>query len=373
MQVRLLQDLIRIPSENNGVTGYENEVQLFFHGWLVRHGIDARLIYPENISGFDDLPGRLREHNMRNRPLVTAVLKGNRPGKRLLLLAHADTVPVGSLKDWTDSPFSGKLENGRIYGRGSSDDKWGLALMGWLAVTLKQSGCDFPGELVIAAVPDEECGGGNGTIAVFASGVTADEAIYLDGGSNQTIWNAGLGGGFCRIYGNDHETVRKEIYAFKETLRKRMEQHPLFGPAFFPLIEKQFFLMEEGKDSISCFLDTLPGDDEAEMKKDFESRLPGCRFVWMSRFLKPAAVPPDSPLVTGLQAAFRRTTGRDLLAIGGVQSDQGLVVTYGKIPCILFGCGRRGLPGSSHLPDEFVEVERLKETCETVRQYVLNS
>lgn len=81
-------------------------------------------------------------------------------------------------------------------------------------------------------------------------------------------------------------------------------------------------------------------------------------------------MPPDSTLVTGLQNAFREFTGRELPAIGGVQSDQGLVIAFGGIPCILFGCGRRGLPGSSHLPDECVETERLEETCRTILQWL---
>ena len=48
------------------------------------------------------------------------------------------------------------------------------------------------------------------------------------------------------------------------------------------------------------------------------------------------------------------------------------MMTYAGIPCILFGCGRRGLPGSSHLPDEFVETERLEETYQTIRRWLLN-
>ena len=35
----LLQALIRIPSENNGVTGYENDVQQFFYSWLKDHDL----------------------------------------------------------------------------------------------------------------------------------------------------------------------------------------------------------------------------------------------------------------------------------------------------------------------------------------------
>ena len=111
----LLQALIRIPSENNGVTGYENDVQQFFYSWLKDHDLDATLTYIEDIPGIDKFPGRLMERNMCNRPIVTARLKGNRPGKTILLLAHADTVPVGNLKDWDYSPFCGDLIDGNIY------------------------------------------------------------------------------------------------------------------------------------------------------------------------------------------------------------------------------------------------------------------
>ena len=47
---------------------------------------------------------------------------GREPG--LLLNAHVDTVPPGN---YQGDPFSGKLIGGRIVGRGSSDDKAGVA------------------------------------------------------------------------------------------------------------------------------------------------------------------------------------------------------------------------------------------------------
>lgn len=367
LTVELLQQLIRIPSENNGVTGYENEVQKFYADWLVQHGIEAKLIYPENIPGFDQLPGRLLEHNMTNRPTVIASLKGNRPGIKRLFLAHADTVPVGKLSGWSDSPFSGKIENGCIYGRGASDDKWGLAVMASLLLSLKADGCDFPGEITIAAVPDEEYGGGNGTLTALVSIAGADEAIYLDGGSNQTLWASGLGGGFFRGYGEDPAKIRQVLMAEKEDIRKRLDAHVAFGPDFFPMIEKQFYsVSDEADGSVSCFIDVLPGEDEEDLKKRIEAQLPGCRIEWMSRFLKPHHVTPDTRLVTTLRAAFQKVTGRELTIIGGVQSDAGLVNFFGKIPCVAFGCGRRGLPGSSHQYDEFVEIKAMSKVEDTL-------
>lgn len=90
--IALLQKLIQIPSENNGVTGYEKQIQRFYHDWLKEHGIPAEWIEPETILGFDQHPARLLKHDIRNRPLVIARMQGKRLGKKHLLLAHADTV-----------------------------------------------------------------------------------------------------------------------------------------------------------------------------------------------------------------------------------------------------------------------------------------
>jgi acetylornithine deacetylase/succinyl-diaminopimelate desuccinylase-like protein len=46
------------------------------------------------------------------------------PGKpTLLIYGHYDVQPVDPLNEWKDDPFSGKVKDGYIYGRGSSDDK----------------------------------------------------------------------------------------------------------------------------------------------------------------------------------------------------------------------------------------------------------
>ncbi len=367
---QLLQNLIRIPSENNGTTGYEEHVQRFYFEYLKAHGINAEFFYPEEIPGFDSHPGRMKEHSMHFRPVVVGRINGNRQGKTLLLLAHADTVPVGELALWNDSPFSGKLENGRIYGRGSGDDKWGMAAMAFIAIELLKRKCDFPGTLLIASVCDEEAGGGNGTVSLFAKGIHADEAIYLDGGSNQTIWHAGLGGGFCTVSGPEKEKIRRTIFDVKEDIRLRLSAHPCFGESFFKIIEKQFFLTRETTDGLSFFLDMIPGEDENTLKRSFEQRLPGYRFKWISRFLKPAMVPKESAFVMKLADSFEHVAGRRPQIGGGIQSDQGLVMHYGKIPCVLFGCGRRGMDGANHLPDEFIEVRAFEEICRAVLDYI---
>ena len=46
----------------------------------------------------------------------------------IVLSGHFDTVPLGN-KNWTADPFAGDIYDGKIWGRGSSDMKGGLAAM----------------------------------------------------------------------------------------------------------------------------------------------------------------------------------------------------------------------------------------------------
>jgi putative selenium metabolism hydrolase len=83
---------------------------------------------------------------------------GNMPGKKVLLDAHIDTVPVGEEEKWTKNPFGGEVVDGKIYGRGASDMKGALAAMLVAVKNFKDKNKgDFSGEVVVAGVVHEEC------------------------------------------------------------------------------------------------------------------------------------------------------------------------------------------------------------------------
>lgn len=89
---------------------------------------------------------------------VLGCLRGGRPGKRVLLDGHIDTVPVGDRSAWSHDPFGGEIDGGRLYGRGASDMKAAVAAFtaaaGFFAA---DRGGDFPGEIWVAGVVQEEC------------------------------------------------------------------------------------------------------------------------------------------------------------------------------------------------------------------------
>lgn len=84
---------------------------------------------------------------------------GNGP-KKIAFDAHIDTVEVGNLKNWTFDPFSGEIKDGKVWGRGASDQKGGAASMITAGRILKELG--YGGEYTCYftfTVMEEDCDG----------------------------------------------------------------------------------------------------------------------------------------------------------------------------------------------------------------------
>lgn len=108
---------------------------------------------------------------------ITWRIKGNRPGKRILLDGHIDTVPVPDASKWHFDPFGAEISEGRIYGRGASDMKGAVAAMvcaaRFFAADMKG---DFPGEIIVAGTVHEECFEGIAAKKIL-QGITPDLVI----------------------------------------------------------------------------------------------------------------------------------------------------------------------------------------------------
>ena len=107
-------------------------------------------------------------------------------GKPILFLAHMDVVPAHR-GDWERDPFKLIEENGYFFGRGSEDNKSGLATVAATFMTLKAEGFKPSRDLVIVFSGDEETSGvtTQRLLAEHKELVDAEFAINTDAGGGQ--------------------------------------------------------------------------------------------------------------------------------------------------------------------------------------------
>ena len=142
--VKLVKTLIGIPSPNP--PGDAQDVARFVAEWLERAGASVRVIAP---------PEKPEAHS------VIATIGTGDPV--VMLHAHLDTVPVADLERdrWSSDPFVALERDGRVYGKGSVDDKGPLAAM--MIALKKLATRTHHGTLVLVAAAEEEVGGQLGT------------------------------------------------------------------------------------------------------------------------------------------------------------------------------------------------------------------
>lgn len=159
--VALTQALVRIDSRNPSLADDgpgEGEVATALGQVLQGWGFEVEL--PEASPG---------------RPNVVARM-GPRDAPALMFAGHLDVVATEGM---THAPFDSDLRDGRIYGRGSTDMKSGIAAMCAAAALALEPGDRAKRQIVIAAVADEEYES-IGMRALLDSGVRAEAAIVTE-------------------------------------------------------------------------------------------------------------------------------------------------------------------------------------------------
>ncbi|MFW9782836.1 MAG: M20 family metallopeptidase [Candidatus Heimdallarchaeota archaeon] len=149
------QKIIQIPSENP--PGKYNEVVKFTETKMKEIGLKTK-IKRRNVIG--EL--------------------GENEKKTIIFNAHYDTVEA--FENWTKDPFGGEIEHGKIYGRGSSDDKSCVTAEIFATKALKETGVDLNGKLIVTATGDEELGGLSGVKYLLSSGLIKGNVCLLGDG-----------------------------------------------------------------------------------------------------------------------------------------------------------------------------------------------
>jgi succinyl-diaminopimelate desuccinylase len=165
----LCSRLVQIPSENP--PGDTVQLASFIRDYLAMLHIPVEWHEP-----------------MGGRPNLVATIGSGSPN--LVLSGHLDEFPAG--QGWTRPPFSGAIEDGRIWGRGAGDMKAGLAVALTIASLMRELEVPLAGTLTLAFASDEETGGAWGTQWLLANvaGVRGDACLI---GESSGTWSAGIG------------------------------------------------------------------------------------------------------------------------------------------------------------------------------------
>jgi acetylornithine deacetylase len=399
--VELLQQLVRTDSVAIPPNGSETRGQLVLLEFLKAYSVDAEL-YDLEFLAESDHPYIRPDRNYKDRHNLIARINGTGRGRSLLLSGHMDTVPFGR-DEWNDSPLSGVVHNGRVYGRGSYDMKGGLVAAFAVAAALKKARVQLAGDLLCESVIDEEWGGGGGTLGARLRGDIADACVIPEP-TDLTIYRASRGGyvvdievsaGDPQSYFSKDEvvspampmgrllgwidewSVRRKAIDTGETYRGFSDPAPvqvlaLQAGSFDFEVPLSVPLMAR----VRLYFQFLPNEDVEsvikEIKQSFNSFCAGDPFF--SRYTPEWKALVEPPLL-GHELALDHELTQTLSGCAASVLETVPVVTGAEYPCdaflnqLYFGMptlvfGPRG--GGAHNVDEFVEVKSVLQTAEVL-------
>ena len=393
--LKLLEELIAIDSVNPSlVRGASGEQRAAEHvqKFLRAHGVVAEL-----------------EEAAPCRPNVVAHIGPPNATPSLMLVAHIDTVGAGDMRE----PFTPRIRDGKLYGRGALDIKSGVAAMCAAAVSIAR---DVASEnlrlarpFMIATVVDEECNS-IGTQELLRRGRSAEFAVVLEPTDLQLVvahkgyaWfeivtHGRAAHGSLPSEGRDAIRMMGRVLVALDELEKKMAArapHLRLGnaslhaslieggqelssyPAECRLQLERRMLPGEIEASVEAelreILETLEGASEkagenARGKSAVDENVAPFRATLRSGLgSRPAyEIDEGSALVKRAIVAVRRACGQCELAGMAAWTDTALLAAAG-IPGVIFGPSGRGLHGA----EEYVEVESVHQCAAALREIIL--
>lgn len=360
--VALLSALVRAKSV--WPANSEEEAAQVVARYLEAAGIETTLDYVQ--------PGR---------PNVLARLgRGN--GPTLLWNAHLDTVPPGNAAAWASDPFGAEVRDGKLYGRGASDDKGGVAVMAAAAAAVAKAGA-VDGTLKLSFVVGEETGH-VGTRAAIKRGLTADLAVVgewsgahrIGLGYRGALWlaietkgRAAHGSRPARGL-NAIDMMTQQVLPKLKATPLQFERDPLF------LIQEPSWnvgTIEGGvgtnvvADRCRATIDLriVPGQDPAVVLELLREQVRGLKYpggepapveITVLNAIGPFVTPREHAVAATLASSIRDVLGVDPEYFGktGV-SDANVLSHEASIPSLAYGPGN----ASGHEPNENVELSEL--------------
>lgn len=364
--VALTRELVRIDSRNPTlVAGAPGEARIaralaaVLEAWGFR--VELR----------DAAPGR---------PNVIARVGSGRPGARSLMLnGHLDVVGVEGM---VHPPWIATETDGRLFGRGSSDMKAGVAAMCAAATrAVSASGGTLDGEIIVAGVVDEEYSS-LGTRALVADGVRADAAIVTEP-TKLAIMPAHKGFVWMDVVVQGHaahgsrwdvgvDAIRHAglLLAALDAIDSELlpgREHPLLGrPSLHASTIAGGIGLSTYPDRCQFTIErrTIPGEATAVVLREIEeafdrvrARRPDLRATAALLFEQPPSdVSLDAPIVRALDGAMR-ACGEEVNVMGMSAWTDAAILNEAGIPAICFGPGDIAL---AHAAEEYVRVDEIE-------------
>ena len=351
--LQVLLDLLALPSVNG--TDREACVAEYLKNYFEAHGIVASLqkIDPKRSN-------------------VTAFLPGQDSSRTVLWNGHLDTVPCGDRSAWHSDPLVPLRSDGKIYARGASDMKSGLAAMAYALCHLDEKPrCNIR----FLGTCDEEKNGDGARSALHGDGV--DNISFLLIGEPTALRPGTAQKGCLWLELQVHGRTSHGAYPDKgvnavehgvRTARRLSEyvqtfRHPLLGNA-----TAQITGIEGGvannmtPDRCRIVMDIrmvppLKTQDVLERANEILQKEQACTPGLDIRFTclndrRAIEIDPTHPFVTALQEELS-SLGLDPDPIGiNFFTDASILDRDGHMDICLFGPGD---PALSHQPDEYVE------------------
>jgi acetylornithine deacetylase len=394
-----LQRLVQIPS----LPGHEQKAQHFVADKLRSLGLGVDVVRSElndveDHPAFcdDGVPFRERLNVVGLWPGTGHSAGGSSP-RSLILNGHMDVVPTGSEALWSDSPWSGALRGGKVYGRGSCDMKAGVTANVFAIQTLQVIGFRPAADVLIESVIGEESGG-VGTLTTIVRGFKAAAAIITEptrlhlcpvqsGALSFRIRVPGKAIHACmKPYGvsaiEKFYVVLQSVQEL-ERLRHIAYRNPLYedpnniAPVNFGTLRAGDWpstvpdeLVVEGRFGV------LPGESTSDARAAMNSALRQASeadawlrehpptLEWFEGQFESGQTPLDSPIVQSITDCHALMLGEAPVVQGVTYgSDLRLFTNHAGIPAVLYGPGN---VLNAHTVDEFVAVEEVVEAAKVL-------
>ena len=358
--LNLLKELVATNSENP--PGYEAEVAKVLRDHMETHGISCRSVGPSK------------------RPNLIFSSHDGQKGD-IVMHGHMDTVPIGPLETWTHDPFSSKIVNGRLYGRGACDMKGPVAALTETLILYTEERHSKP--LVVLTTSDEESGcsgaeevAASGLLNGISFGVCAEPtSLQVLVGEKGMFWSKVVATGKS-AHGSRPEEGVNAIHACIDAIQVLTEEEfpyevdELLGNSTMNVgVIKGGIKINVVPDKCEAELDmrTVKGQDPESLLKAMNDRLESAGLSDRAQVEyvhgKPAVLTPvDSKIVTLTKNTVERVTGVTP-ALNTATYGTDCSVLQPKVGIQHVICG----PGSieqAHQPDEYISLDELYQSVD---------